>query len=293
MNSVAVSYFRLRRYDEALRVGETTLALAKEKLGPDHPETLRSMSILGGINEKLGRYGEAVRLLEEGLAISRKLGPGRGETFMFMGSLGNAYASAGRHADALKLREEILPLARARYGPDNPWTFNNMINLGESYRRVDRVADALELHRELLALQTAKYGPAHELTLSCQSTVASCLVQLGQGAEATADVLRVAEAWERMARTDPQWLYLAACHRAIAAGALRSADRSPGGAEKARAQADQAMAWLKRAVAAGFRDGPNQVSTMALDYDLDALRDRDDFKKLLAEMKGKPANKGD
>jgi hypothetical protein len=49
------------------------------------------------------------------------------------------------------------------------------------------------------------------------------------------------------------------------------------------------MAWLERAVAAGFKN----AKTMASDYDLDALRDRDDFKKLLAEMKGKPANKSE
>jgi serine/threonine protein kinase/tetratricopeptide (TPR) repeat protein len=286
MGNVALCYVRLQRFDEALRVGEPTLAMAREKLGPDHPETLRSMTILGNINAGLGRHAEAVRLQEDVLAIARELGPGRADTVGFMGNLGNAYASAGRHADALRLREEILPLVRAKYGPDHWGTLNSMINLGDSYRRVGRVADALELYRKLLALQTAKYGPDHEFTLSGRSTVASCQVQLGQGAEAVADILRVAEAYERMPRTDPVWLYSAACHRAIAAGALRSADRSPAGAEKATAQADRAMAWLERALAAGFKDGPNQVTTMALDYDLDALRDRDDFKRLLAKLGG-------
>jgi hypothetical protein len=119
--------------------------------------------------------------------------------------------------------------------------------------------------------------------------VVSCLVQLDRGAEAVADILRVAETYEGMAHTEPDWMYFAACHRAIAAGALRSADRSPGGAEKARAQADRAMAWLERALAAGFKD----TAVIPTDYDLDALRNRDDFKKLLAQMKSNQANKSE
>jgi hypothetical protein len=164
-----------------------------------------------------------------------------------------------------------------------------MSNLGESYRRVGRVADALELYRKLVALATAKRGADDWYTLLYRGTVGGCLVQLGQGAEAAVDVLRVADAWEHLGRSSGINLYYAACFRAVAAAALRAADTLPGGTEKARAQADRAMAWLERAVAAGFRD----TAMMAIDYDLDALRDRDDFKKLLAELKGKQANKSD
>ena len=45
-------------------------------------------------------------------------------------------------------------------------------------------------------------------------------------------------------------------------------------------QADLSMAWLQKAVAAGFRDARH----MTHDPDLDALRGREDFKKLLAEL---------
>jgi eukaryotic-like serine/threonine-protein kinase len=45
-------------------------------------------------------------------------------------------------------------------------------------------------------------------------------------------------------------------------------------------QAELAMEWLKMAVAAGFKN----VEQMKKDRDLDALRDREDFKKLLAEL---------
>jgi hypothetical protein len=47
------------------------------------------------------------------------------------------------------------------------------------------------------------------------------------------------------------------------------------------------MAWLTKAVAAGFKDRAH----MEKDADLDALRQRDDFQKLLQSLPAKPAGK--
>ena len=44
--------------------------------------------------------------------------------------------------------------------------------------------------------------------------------------------------------------------------------------------ADQAMAMLRAAVAKGYKDAAH----MKKDKDLDALREREDFKQLLAEL---------
>jgi hypothetical protein len=43
-------------------------------------------------------------------------------------------------------------------------------------------------------------------------------------------------------------------------------------------EADRAMEWLRKAAAAGYKN----VEHMLKDNDLDALRDREDFKELLA-----------
>jgi hypothetical protein len=53
-------------------------------------------------------------------------------------------------------------------------------------------------------------------------------------------------------------------------------------------QANPAMAWLRKAVAAGFKDSEH----MKKGPDLDALREQPEFKALLAElMKGKGRDK--
>ncbi len=46
-----------------------------------------------------------------------------------------------------------------------------------------------------------------------------------------------------------------------------------------------AIDWLKQAVAAGYKD----VEHMKKDTDLDPLREREDFKKLIAELEAKVA----
>jgi hypothetical protein len=98
---------------------------------------------------------------------------------------------------------------------------------------------------------------------------------------------------EGLARFDPDWHqeqlkealgakddFAAACHLyALARGCARSvplADQPESG-EK---QAARAVEWLRQAVARGYQD----VAQLKRDPDLDALRGRDDFKKVLAEV---------
>src|SRR5262249_18335924 len=95
----------------------------------------------------------------------------------------------------------------------------------------------------------------------------------GAGCRATAEM------WERLGRTDPESLYTAACMRAVTAAGLR-AGSPPGPAPAAAGEAGRAMGQLRRAVAAGFRG----AARVRKDRDLDALRDREDFKALLARM---------
>ncbi len=60
-----------------------------------------------------------------------------------------------------------------------------------------------------------------------------------------------------------------------------------GGARLANVEADHAIAWLKHAVAAGYHD----LVAVKTDKDLDVLRDRAEFKMLLAELEKKQEQK--
>jgi serine/threonine protein kinase/tetratricopeptide (TPR) repeat protein len=323
MYNLARSYAALGRHVDALKLFEEALALRKSKLGPDHPDTLMSMSNLANSYYALGRHADALKLDEETLALNKaKLGPDHPDTLRRMNNLASSYDALGRHADALKLHEETLALRKAKLGPEHPETLQSMYNLAVSYAALGRHADALKLREETLALRKAKLGPNHPDTLGSMMGLADSLVQLERGAEAVpiiddcvrraagkvvhprllpgvldlrlrqfektkdpAACRQTAEMWEKLDRADADSLYTAACMRAVTAAVLRATDPSPEGAKQADAEADRAMAWLKQAIAAGYKD----VAHMEKDKDLDPLREREDFKKLLAELE-KPAD---
>jgi tetratricopeptide (TPR) repeat protein len=281
MNYLANSYQALGRQDQALQLRRDTLALRQSRLGPDHPDTLASMHNLAISYEALDRQHEALQLRQESLALQKAtLGADHPETLASMNYLANNYRAVGRNAEALKLKEATLALQKAKLGPDHPDTLMSMHGLANSYQNLGRPVEALHLYKQTLALRKVKLGPDHPDTLLNRIGVASCLVQLGRGAEAAADSLRAAEAWEKGGASDANSLYNCACFRAVSAAAVRAADRSPAGAKQAAAESDRSMAWLKRAVAAGF----SSAATMAEDHDLDALRHRAEFKELLARV---------
>src|SRR5262245_22220392 len=85
------------------------------------------------------------------------------------------------------------------------------------------------------------------------------------------------EMWERLGRTDAQSLYDAACYWAVTAAVERAAE----GADRGAAEADLAMDRFKKALDAGYTD----FAHIEKDSDLDVLRDREDFKALLASRK--------
>ena len=236
-----------------------------------------------------------------------------------MTNLANSYGGDGRQADALKLREQTVALQKVKLGPDHPDTLMGMHNLANSYAKLERGPDALKLNEETLARRKVKLGVNHPDTLSSMWSVASNLIKLDRGVEAlpiideclaravgrqvhrnfhqvaemrlrhfeqlgdAAGCRATAEMWEKLKRTDADSFYWAACFRAVTAKLTKGATTSGVDAMRvADEQADLAMAWLGKAVAAGYKD----VDNLRMTKDLDAVRDRDDFKRLILEVEG-------
>jgi len=208
-----------------------------------------------------------------------KLGPGHPDTLSSMTGLAAAYAALGRPTDALKQFEETLALWKAKLGPDHPDTLLAMGNLAEALLALDRRAEAVAITDD--CLRRAK-GKAVDRRL-LPHVLDVRLRVFATEKDATA-CRQTAEMWERLERKDAGSLYSAACFRAVTAGVLPAGAQSP--------DADQAMGWLAKAVAAGYNT-PRYLARMTRDHDLDALRDRADFRRLLAELfdRGFPADR--
>jgi tetratricopeptide (TPR) repeat protein len=316
MNNLANAYFALGRNDDALKLREETLTLYKQKYGPDHPDTLRCMGNLASSLDMVGRVEEALKLREETLALRKaKLGPDHYSTLISMSALGDSYTSADRHADALKIREETLALRKAKLGPEHPETLLSMCAVADSYDALGRKTEALKLRQETYALRKAKLGPDHPDTLRSMQALASSLIDAGRDAEAMPlidECLQLAEGkyidpyvvsaafdarmkhfektkdpvgcrqtavmWDKRHGKDADSLYSRACFWAVTAAVLRAADKSPTAIKQAAADDDQALASLKQSIAAGFKNAKH----MQEDKDLDSLRGRADFKKIVA-----------
>ena len=92
-------------------------------------------------------------------------------------------------------------------------------------------------------------------------------VHIGQVDEALADIANVLN----HPGVPTPFLYDFGCIYSVASSKI---------ADKKAEYSDQAMAHLRKAIKAGYKDAAH----MKKDADLDPLRDRDDFKKLLAEL---------
>jgi hypothetical protein len=234
MMGLAINYGALGRHADALKLHQETLALQKVKLGPDHPDTLTTMS-----------------------------------------NLANSYTDLARHADALKLREETLMLRKAKLGPNHPDTLMSMWGMAVSLLRLERGAEAVPVIDDCVQRTVGKV--VHPRLLL---SVMELRLRHFEKMKDPVGCRQTAEMREQLNQADAASLYQAARMRAVTASVLRAAEPSPAGAKEADAEAERAMTWLKRAVAAGYKNAWH----IALDPDLRALRGRDDFWWLLVDL---------
>jgi tetratricopeptide (TPR) repeat protein len=264
----------------ALKLLEETLALQKAKPGPDHPDTLMTMDNLAQCYADLGRHAEALKLREETLALRKaKLGADHPDTLQSMDNLAIIYQHLGRRAEALKLNEETLALRKAKLGPDHPDTLVSMNKLAASYTNVGRHAEALKLLKETLALRKAKLGPDHPDTLASMNNLAVSYALLGLYSEAL-KLLEETLALQKTKLGPSHPNTLGSIYNIAYLHALMI-PKSPDHAK----EADLAMEWLQKAVAAGYKN----LEQFKKDTGLDALRGREDFKTLVAELEAKLA----
>jgi tetratricopeptide (TPR) repeat protein len=313
MLNLGNSYFRMGRPADALKQFEETLALATAKLGADSAVAMSASSNLATCLEALGRNDEALKLREESLEQAKaKQGADHPDTLAKLNNLANSYNAVGNKDKALALRVEAVALRKASLGPEHPDTLMTMHNLANSYHDLGRYGDALKLREDAVGLARAKLGEDHPMSLALISGLASSYIALDRDSEALAlidDFLRRTEGrvfdlrlkkraielrlrvfaklndasgcresavmWEKVMRDDADSLYDASCYRAVTAAVSRLPD--------AAADADKAMEWLAKAIPAGYNT-PQKLAHMMRDSDLDVLRTRDDFRRLMGGL---------
>jgi tetratricopeptide (TPR) repeat protein len=282
-NNFGWMLYGLGRLAEAEEPYRKALAI-REKLAADYPamaECRKQLAFshngLGLVLAGLGKRLEAEEQHRKALAIREKLAadyPAVTEYQLRLGSscynYGSLVLDGGRAGESLgwfdKAITTLAPIHRAE-----PRDVTAKQALRSSYWGRAKAYDAIAKHGEAVKDwdRVVELSPPAERS-GYRASRAISRLQAGMVVEAVAEVAELTKSSKWNAG---EW-YDFACVYAVASGKLAD--------EKAE-HADAAMELLQKAVKAGFKDAAH----MRTDADLASLREREDFKKLLADLEAK------
>jgi hypothetical protein len=320
LEDLANSYLVAGRTNEAIVLREEGLPLLKAKLGPDHPDTLWSIHNLADSYARAGRMLDALALREANLPLRKaKLGPDHPDTLLSMNHLANSYIAVGEADKAMLLLQEALTPRERRVKTEAgsivarvylSWTYAQMGDVGEvrldfaaaadGYARAVEILEELDRagklsrpsYRDALAtcrrnLTRSRKAPqaVRDLDFALKQPTAEVpellelrlrfLLKEGNLAAAVAAAAKMKDLAGEKA--DP--LYGAACAYSLCAAANQAKSPAPD-ALLSEKLADVAVKLLKQAAAKGYKN----AARMRQARELDALRERADFKALLEEL---------
>jgi serine/threonine protein kinase/Tfp pilus assembly protein PilF len=248
---------------------------AWQRLWADLRQNLaNSHNTLGTQLARLGKRREAAHQYQRALALRKRLTTDFPAVPQYEVDLGAIYGNLGhllragdRPSESLPWYEHAIRTLTTVYHrhpqllDDRRLLRNSHLGRAMVYQGLGKYALALKDWDRVIELSPQAEQPGH------RGARAWVRMHAGQVTEAVSE----AAALTKSSHWSPaQWYDLA---RIYGLASVRSAD-------KKQEYADRAMDLLHRAVKAGFQD----AALMAKDTELDPLRARDDFKKLLAEL---------
>jgi len=273
--------------------------LANADLGITAPSSnlARNYVYTGEILGRMGMWLAAKEAFENALSIAQKEADDHASISEIQTLMAGILREAGwdlwklsRTAEALEVfgRERTIRhrLGAGRRGDDadRDWLANCETNSAAALVRLGRLLEAGACCDRAIAIReelVKKQPMDHRL----QQNLAESLLRSGSVRAAAGDAAGAAALWRRAAAKfashPPQGesaVFRACCHGSLAglAGAARAGVSAACGA----AQAEEAMAILRREVAGGYRD----VDLLRVEPGLDALRRRDDFRQMMMDL---------
>ena len=163
---------RRSRVLEAEKLEHDVVTRETRVLGPDHPQTLNSITTEAVLMRVAGKEGESTQLLERNLEAERRiLGRYHLETLRTLHYL--ARASSG--AEAEHAAREEYDARRRLLGPDHPDTQAALQDLADTLAGEERYAEASSLLEAEAERQRESFGPVHPLSKWLASDLADYL----------------------------------------------------------------------------------------------------------------------
>jgi non-specific serine/threonine protein kinase/serine/threonine-protein kinase len=171
--------------EDALKVEQESLNLARKTYGPDHPTTLSSLDAIGLLYWDLGRLDDAESYLRQSLDASRRvLGPEHPDTLTTQANLGLVFLDRRKYADAEAAFRATADGDRKALGPDHEYTLSAVNNLCAALRLQAKYDEAERYCREALDGRRRTLGEDNPRTLNSLNAVGSLQRSAGHLAEA-------------------------------------------------------------------------------------------------------------
>lgn len=152
--------YNLADYARADSIYRRALSIRENRLGPDHPSTLRTVRGLAGALEKQGNYDEAEALYRRALAgYQATYGDVHIEIARLKDYLSTLLYQRDAFDEAIQLSEESVALSRKIYPADHPKLGVRLGNHAKLLISRERREEAEPLLDEAAALFKASYGP--------------------------------------------------------------------------------------------------------------------------------------
>jgi serine/threonine protein kinase/tetratricopeptide (TPR) repeat protein len=291
LNNLGIFLAESGKSQEAKAIYRQALNI-KERIAADFPsvpeyrrDLARSHNNLGALLDNLGKPGEAETAYRRAISIDEKLVADFPTVPAYRVSLAGSFCNFGIWSRQKNQSEAALDCFQKAIMLLEPVVAQDQRQVtARQFLRNSHCAKA-ELLEVLSRDDEAASDWEHALKLDDGSNKLHFRRQIARNKKDAAGCLAVAEEHEGSMQNDAGWLYLAMCHRAVCAAVIPVDPKIPAAdaARLAKVQADKAMAWLHKAVAAGSQNAENLMTNP----DLKALHGREDFKKLITDLKSK------
>ncbi len=177
-------------FESALQFGRGIEEQWRQRLGPDHRQTLYVRFHLASVLRSMGRYEEARAEDAEVLQKQRQvLSDDHPHTLQTAGALAGDLRGLGEFQRALDMDRQTYERLREIFGDDHPITLSAANNLAVDLGLTGDFRSARELARETLERRQAVLGPDHPYTLHSAASLARDIRHQGGYAE-SAELLR-------------------------------------------------------------------------------------------------------
>jgi CHAT domain-containing protein/tetratricopeptide (TPR) repeat protein len=175
-----------------------SISIRERLLGPDHPDTARSVNNLANLLAESGEYVDAKPLYERVLRTQeKKLGPDDLSLARTYNNVANLISDMGDYTGSGPMYERALAIKEKKLGPDDPQLLSTLIGLAILRRLTGDYLDARRLCERALRIAETKLRPGHPRGAIVLSTLASVDSELGDDAEARALLERALAIQER------------------------------------------------------------------------------------------------